>query len=218
MTGSSKPPIALESRDAAGGMLFSPSAGRNKGPIAEALAELLPKGARVLEIASGTGEHGEQVCKTRPDIVWTPSEPDAASRASCAARAAASDGAIRPPLALDVSAPDWAKGVPQQDAIFCANMIHIAPWSAAEGLAAGAARLLPPGGLVILYGPFLEGAASAPSNLKFSEDLKRRDAAWGVRELGDVEALFSAAGFGLRENRPMPANNRILVFSLSGAG
>lgn len=218
MTGSSKPPIALESRDASDGMLFSPSAGRNKGPIAEALADLLPEGARVLEIASGTGEHGEQVCARRPDVVWTPSEPDAASRASCAARAAASNGAIRPPLDLDVSAPDWEQGVPPADAIFCANMIHIAPWSAAEGLAAGAARLLPPGGQVILYGPFLEGAASAPSNLQFSEDLQRRNPAWGVRELADVQALFSAAGFDLQENRAMPANNRILVFSFAGPG
>lgn len=210
-------PIALEERAQAGAMLFSPSAARNKGLIAEALDDLLAPGWRVLEFGSGTGEHAEQVCARRPDLVWTPSDPDLKSRASCAARAAQSGGVIQPPLDIDLSAPGWAGRAPRCDAIFCANTLHIAPWDAATGLAAGAAQLLPPHGRVILYGPFLEGAESAPSNLAFSDDLKRRDPRWGVRQRTDVEALFAAGGFSLIRALPMPANNMLLAFARDAA-
>ena len=205
-------PIALETRDAQGAMLFSPSTARNKGPVAETLSPLLKHGARVLELGSGTGEHAEHLCSLRPDLRWTPSDPDAASRASCAARAAASGGAMLAPLAIDLTLPGWWEDAPACDAVFSANMIHISPWDAAVGLAQGAARLLAAGGLLILYGPFLEGADSAPSNLDFSASLKARDPRWGVRERADVEALFAASGFATFARIAMPANNQMLAF------
>jgi SAM-dependent methyltransferase len=212
------PEIALEQRAAAGAMLFSPSAGRNKAAIAAAMIPLLPNGAHVLELGSGTGEHAEHICSLRPDLHWTPSDPDAASRASCAARAAAGNGALRPPLPIDLTRSGWWEDAPRCDVIFCANTIHISPWETAQGLAAGAAALLDPGGRTILYGPFLEGDESAPSNIAFSEDLKARDPRWGVRERGDVERLFGAHGLRPAQRIPMPANNQVLGFERIATG
>lgn len=206
-----KKPIALEDRAEEGAKLFSPSAGRNKAVIADLLGRTLPESAHVLEIGSGTGEHAEAVCARRPDLVWTPSDPDAASRASVAARAADTPG-LQPPLDLDLLTPDWMAKAPDAEALVCINVIHIAPWAVAEALADYAARRLPEDGLVCLYGPFLQGEDSAPSNLSFSEDLKRRDARWGVRELAEVQALFSKAGFRACERMEMPANNLTLIF------
>lgn len=200
-------------RDAA--RLSSPSAARNRGVIADTLAGVLPQNARVLEIASGTGEHALACVTARPDLSWTPSEPDPDSRASVDAWASDSGGRIAPCLALDTTQPGWADALGAFDALFCANMIHIAPWSAAQGLFAGAARLLARDGALFLYGPFKDGEATAPSNLEFDASLKSRDPAWGVRALDEVDALARSAGFERMARRDMPANNLLLTFARS---
>lgn len=207
-----RPPIALEERARSETRLSSPSAGRNKTVIAEALATLLPQDAHVLEIASGTGEHALACVTARPDIVWTPSDPDAASRASIDSWAEDAGGRIAPAQALDMTQSDWAGGLEPVDAVFCANMIHIAPWAAAEGLFAGAAAVVRDGGAVHLYGPFKEGEATAPSNLDFDASLKARDPAWGVRERAAVEALAARHGFQPAGRMETPANNLLLSF------
>ena len=118
---------------------------------------------------------------------------------------------LRPPLALDAAAPTWP--IEAADAIVCINMIHIAPWAAALGLFAGAARVLSAGGLLYLYGPFrFDGAFTAPSNDEFDRALGARDPAWGVRDTADVIPAAAAAGLALDEIVAMPANNHSLVF------
>lgn len=204
--------IALESRNSADEKLFSPSAARNSAAIADVLGPLLVHEARVLEIGSGTGEHGEALCGARPDIQWTPSDPDEASRRSQSARAREVEG-LQVPLDLDVSSPGWTHDLPGYDALVCCNVIHISPWITAEGLARGAVEILPPEGRVFLYGPFLEGEQTAPSNLDFDINLKSRNPEWGVRALDDVAALFAANGFRLESRIEMPANNLSLIFS-----
>jgi hypothetical protein len=210
-----KPPIALEERGALDGRLFSPSAGRNKGVVAEALRDFLPEKSRVLEIASGTGEHGMAALNLRPDLHWQYSDPDPASRASQRAWLRAGKYDFPAPRALDVTSQGWANDLPKFDAIFCANMIHIAPWSAAEGLAEGAAKCVIEGGIVCLYGPFLEGANSEPSNLAFDVTLKDRNPAWGVRELDSVKHIFAKHGFNRFTRRDMPKNNLFWLISRS---
>ena len=205
-----KKEIALEARAPDGARLSSPSAGRNKGPISNALADLLPPNARVFEAASGTGEHALACVTRRPDLFWTPSELDAASRASVDAWAKDADGRIAPCLAVDVARRGWAKAQGMFDALFCANMIHIAPWEAAVGVFAGAADLVAPDGRVHLYGPFQDGDATAPSNLQFDADLKLRDPRWGVRSLDAVDALAAKHGFTRLGRIDMPANNLLL--------
>jgi len=207
--------IALERRGREGARLASPSAARNREAIAQALSELLPPETRVLEIASGTGEHALACVIARPDLSWRPSDPDPTSRASADAWAEDGRGRIGACLDLDVTRAGWSEGVDEIDALFCANMIHIAPWSAAVGLFEGAARI-PSLGTVHLYGPFLEGDATAPSNLEFDASLKRRDPSWGVRALSQVDALASRCGFARVERRAMPANNLLLSYRRGG--
>jgi SAM-dependent methyltransferase len=198
--------------DPANGALRAPATARNRDPILAVLRRVLPAQGTVLEIASGTGEHAVHFAAALPGLTWQPSDPDPQARRSVSAwREAAALPNLRPPLALDVSGPDWPAG--PVDAVVCINMIHIAPWRAAEGLVAGAARVLPPCGVLFLYGPYKEGGRhTAPSNEIFDADLRARDPEWGVRDLDDVKALAARHGFEFAERVAMPANNLSVVF------
>ncbi len=192
--------------------LLSASAERNKGPITAVLRTVLPARGLVLEIASGTGQHVVHFARALPELTWQPSELDAELRLSIAALAAQEGLAnVRPPLDLDVQRLPWP--VAHADAIVCINMIHIAPWSAAEALVAGAGQVLPAGGVLYLYGPYREGGRhTAPSNEAFDASLRAQDPAWGVREREAVEALAEKHGLALEKRVAMPANNLSLVF------
>src|SRR5215470_1763208 len=199
------------------GALTAPAVARNREPILAVLRRVLPERGRILEIASGSGEHGVYFAAALPGLTWQPSDPDAEARESIMAwRAATALPNVLPPLALDAAASHWP--VTQIDAIVSINMIHIAPWAAAEGLLAGAARLLPAGGVLFLYGPFREhGGHTAPSNAAFDESLRARNRQWGVRDLDEVAALASRHGFALEERVAMPANNLSVVFRRQNA-
>lgn len=187
----------------------APATDRNRDAILEVLRANLPAAGTVLEIASGTGQHAVHFAAGLPGLTWQPSDPDPGLRASIAAwRAEASLPNLREPLALDAAAADWP--VERADGVICVNMIHIAPWAAALGLFAGAARILPVGAPLLLYGPFRRGGRhTAPSNAAFDADLKARNPTWGVRDLEEVER--AAAEFTLAETVAMPANNLTVV-------
>lgn len=188
--------------------LSAPSAARNREPILAALRPVLPVTGLLLEIASGSGEHAAYLAAALPGLTFQPSDPAPDARASIDAWCGAL-GNVRPALDLNAAAPSWP--IAHADVILCVNMIHIAPWAATQGLLAGAERVLTPGGLLILYGPFLQrGVSTAPGNLAFDADLRARNPAWGVRALEDVEQL--AAGFAPPEVTPMPANNLLVAF------
>ncbi|KAB2940954.1 MAG: DUF938 domain-containing protein [Hyphomicrobium sp.] len=192
---------------------YAPSAARNRDPIWNVLAPHMPPRGLVLEVASGSGEHTLHFARASgPELIFQPSDPDAAARASIDAWAAASGlGNIRPAVVLDAAADAWP--VDRADVVVCINMIHISPWSSAVGLVRGAARVLPAGGLLFLYGPYRRsGAHTAPSNAAFDLDLRRRNPAWGVRDLETVADLAVAAGFAAPHIAPMPANNFSLLF------
>ncbi|MEM6534100.1 MAG: DUF938 domain-containing protein, partial [Pseudomonadota bacterium] len=149
-------PIALEARgEHLDGRRFSPSIARNKHVVREAFLSIMPNAGEVLEIASGTGEHGAHIVAGAPGLSWTYSDIDPPSRTSQQAWIAhEGHHRLQGPLRVDASAPDWGEGERSWDGLFCANMIHIAPFSVAEGLLAGAGRLLPVNGQLFLYGPF----------------------------------------------------------------
>ncbi|MGT2473545.1 DUF938 domain-containing protein [Paraburkholderia terrae] len=190
----------------------APSAERNREPILAVLERVLPATGTVLEVASGTGQHAIHFAAALPHLVWQPSDLDDEARASIAAWTAHSGLAnVRPPLALDVRDASW--GIEAAAAIVCINMIHISPWASAQALIGGAGRLLGPGGVLFLYGPYRRGGVhTAPTNAAFDEQLRRRNPAWGVRDMEDVVALADAAGFDAEDPVEMPANNFSLVF------
>ena len=189
----------------------APSCERNREPILAVLQRHFADRHDVLEIGSGTGQHAVHFAAALPGITWQPSDPDAAARASIAAWTAHAGLAnVRAPLALDVCRQPW--GIDAAAAVVCINMIHIAPWAAAEALFAGAGKLLGPGGVLFLYGPYRRGGAhTAPSNAAFDAQLRATDPDWGVRDMEAVIALGAAQGLRCDEPVPMPANNFCLV-------
>jgi SAM-dependent methyltransferase len=192
--------------------IYRPHVARNRDPILEVLRRVLPPRGLVLEVASGSGEHAAYFAKALPDLSWQPTDPDAEALASIAAhRAAAGAANLLPPLQLDVTTQQWP--VAHADAVMCNNMIHIAPWTACEGLIVGAARLSSAGGVLYFYGPYkIGGRHTAPSNQEFDLSLRERNPLWGIRDLADVVALATNHGFALAETVPMPANNLSVIF------
>jgi SAM-dependent methyltransferase len=191
---------------------YAPAAARNRAPILDVLRQRLPAAGLVLEVASGTGEHIMHFAEALPDLVFQPSDPDAGARASIDDWAHTTRRAnVRRALAIDAQSAAWP--VERADAVLCSNMIHIAPWTAATGLIAGAGRVLSADGLLYLYGPYRRhGRHTAPSNDAFDRDLRRRNPAWGVRDLEDVAACARENGFDDPEIVEMPANNLSLIF------
>jgi SAM-dependent methyltransferase len=196
--------------------LTSPSVARNRDPILSVLRRVLPPTGRVLEIASGTGEHAVHFAAALPHLTWQPADCDAQALKSIAAHRAAADlPNLLAPLVLDAASPEWL--MEQADAIVAINMVHISPWRTTRGLMAGAGRILPPRGVLYLYGAYKEnGAHTAPSNAAFDLDLRRRNPEWGLRNLESVVDLAREYWLDLVERVEMPANNFSLVFSRAG--
>jgi hypothetical protein len=195
----------------------SAAAERNKHAIFERLQHLLPTQGRALEIASGTGQHVACFAAGLPQWTWQPSDYEADALAVIAARAAQQGlGNVNAPLQLDVLAHTWfadARPVPRFELIFCANMLHISPWSTCSALMQGCARHLASSGVLMTYGPYLEDdVATAPGNLEFDRILRAQNPAWGIRRRADVEAEAAKAGLSLSARHAMPANNLLLVW------
>lgn len=189
----------------------APAAERNRDPIAAVLREVLPTRGLVLEVASGTGQHAAYFARLFPGLEWQPSDPDPDALTSIEAWIAdAGPANLREPIELD-AAGTWP--VDYADAVLCINMVHVSPWTATLGLLAGAARLLPPGAPLILYGPYRRsGVETAESNEAFDRSLKARNPNWGLRDLGQVTAAAEAVGLVLEPVVEMPANNLSIVF------
>jgi hypothetical protein len=205
--------IRCENADRLGdARLVSPSADRNKGPIAKVLLRVLPESGCILEISSGTGQHVVHFARVMPHLAWQPTECDAECLRSIAAWSAIEGLAnVKPPLALDVYDEIWPAG--RVDAAVCINMIHIAPSSATEALLRGTSRNLDSGAVFVLYGPFRRGGQhTSPSNEAFDQVLRAQNPRWGVRNLEDVAETAAKEGFELEEVCPMPANNLVAVF------
>jgi hypothetical protein len=185
---------------------------RNRDAIAAVLADWLPPAGTVLEVASGSGEHAVHFAAAFPDLQWQPSDPDPAALTSIAAwRAEAGLPNVAPPILLDAAAPEWPMRA--ANTLLCINMVHISPWAATLGLFAGAARVLPQGAPLILYGPYVEAEVpTVESNRAFDANLRARNPDWGLRDLGAVKTAAAEAGLAFAERRAMPANNLMLLF------
>lgn len=196
---------------------YAPATQRNREPILEVLQKYLPPQGNILEIASGTGEHAAFFASQFPDCQWYPSDRDAELRASIIAwsKECPADN-LHPPLEIDASTDNWSIETTDItiNAIVNINMIHISPYSACEGLMAGAERILPTDGILYLYGPYKrEGKHTSSSNEAFDKSLRDRNSQWGVRQLENVIAVAEANNLALKQVIAMPANNLSVVFS-----
>ena len=199
---------------------FSPSAERNKTPIGELLVQLLAAQGTALEIASGTGQHVEWFARQLPSWTWQPTEVHRGALYNIEVRVAQAElDNVLDPVVLDVRSEQWfAYGaIPSRfDLIFCANMLHIAPWDACAALMRGAARHLAPGGLLVTYGPYFEkDVPPTRGNVEFDESLRQHDATWGIRLREEVEQVAAQCGLRLLARHAMPANNLLLVWARS---
>lgn len=213
-------PRALEAfGDVGDARRFSPSIGRNKQVVAEAVCSLVPADARMLEVGSGTGEHGVYITQDRPHMRWTFTEYNEDAWPSIKAwMDHAGHAGLQGPFKLDAASKDWGEAIEttRHDAVFSANVIHISPFAVAEGLFAGAARVLKPEGKLILYGPFGRDGTLSEGNANFDADLKRRDPGWGVRDLErDIVPLAKRNGLQLAEIIDMPKANLTVAFTLA---
>jgi Protein of unknown function (DUF938) len=199
---------------------FSPAAERNRQPILDVLKQTLPAAGAALEIASGTGQHITWFATHLPAWHWQPTDFDAQALPGIDARVARAGLVnVRPAQVLNVLSPQWpcVQGPAYEqpfDALYCANMLHIAPWSTCAGLMQGAKRHLSPQGLLITYGPYLEDdVITAEGNLAFDASLRSRHAAWGIRRREAVQAQAAAEGLYLQARHALPANNLLLVWA-----
>ena len=190
----------------------APATQRNRDAILAVLRAILPSAGLVLEVASGSGEHVIHFARHLPDLTFQPTDPTVESLRSVAAWVASGNVPnVLPPFWLETLAQPWP--VAAVDAVICINMIHIAPWAAAEGLMTGAASVLAPGAPLYLYGPYQrDGRHTSESNRDFDRQLQERNPAWGVRDLDLVADLARAAGFSTPAVTAMPANNLSVVF------
>jgi hypothetical protein len=189
-------------------MPHSTAAQRNRDPILKVLRTVLPAKGIVLETNSGDGTHAVHFAAALAPLAWRPSDINANALEILGAKATDN---LKPPLRLDVTSTDWP--LDHADAVVSVNMIHIAPWAACEGLLSGAARLLPTGGALFLYGPyFIDGRPIAPSNHAFDASLKQRNPEWGIRDLGAIDAAAASRGLDRTELIDMPANNFAVVY------
>ena len=191
----------------------SPAAERNKGPLLDVLRRLLPGATTsVLELASGTGQHAAHFAALQPGWTWQPTEADASALPAIDALCGAQAN-VRPALALDVLARPWPAALGVVDAVYCANLLHIAPWATCAALMQGTAQHLVPGGLLLLYGPFVvDGEPLTQSNTAFDLELRMRNAQWGLRLFSDVVREGQRVGMLFEQRVEMPANNLVLVF------
>ncbi|MBL0087244.1 MAG: DUF938 domain-containing protein [Ideonella sp.] len=193
---------------------FSAASERNRAPILAVLRAVLAPRARVLEIASGTGQHAEHFSTECPGWTWQPTDVQAQALPAIAQRCARLPQ-VQAPVLLDVLTPAWPLPARAFDAIYCANLLHISPWATCAALMQGAARHLVPGGALVLYGPYrVDGEPLAEGNRAFDVDLRARNPQWGLRALAEVVLAAEAAGLAFERRFDLPANNLALVYRL----
>ena len=193
---------------------YSPAADRNKQAILDVLVGLVPAHGNALEIASGTGQHVAWFASGLPGWAWQPSDAQPDGFASINAWVAEQGvRTVRAPVVIDVMAPRWLPGQQFFDLLYCANMLHIAPWATCAALMRGGAQHLAPGGQLVTYGPYLEdGVPASSGNVAFDESLRERNPVWGIRRIEDVKAQAAKVGLEMFSRHAMPANNLLLVW------
>ncbi|AAQ00507.1 MULTISPECIES: DUF938 domain-containing protein [Prochlorococcus] len=201
--------------------LFFPATSRNRDCIAEALSKFLPDKGSVLEIASGSGEHGVAFQKLFPFIKWQTSDPNHSYRKSIRAWIIHQglEAKMPQPIDLDVESKPWPLAQEFRrtlKTIVCINMLHISSWGCTQSLFEESANHLKKNNLLILYGPFqIDGKHTSKSNELFDHSLKTQNPNWGVRDLAEVNAVATSNGLKNHAVIEMQAHNLLVAFKKS---
>jgi cyclopropane fatty-acyl-phospholipid synthase-like methyltransferase len=184
---------------------------KNREPILKVLEEVLPIAATVLEIGSGTGQHAVFFAQRMPSVTWQPSDSDGAAVDSIAAwRREAALPNLKAPVQIDTTKEAWE--VSPVPAIVAIDFAQSTTWPACVGLLSGAMRYLVPGGMLVLYGPFLRDDRPPASLETIDAELRRKNPSWGVRNLETVVAVAAGRGLMLEQVVEMASHNLLLVF------
>lgn len=196
----------------ADGRRHAPSAARNAGPILAVMQRVAPAEGRLLEIASGTGQHAAEFAAALPGLDWHPTDLDPENLASIRAWTAFSGSPnLRPPQALDAAVPGWSQAHGQWDVILLVNLLHLISQSAASTVLSEISRALAPAGVALIYGPFLrDGKTTSDGDAAFDASLREQDADIGYKDVAWAKAEFARAGLSV-DVEPMPANNLMLI-------
>ena len=190
---------------------FSEACERNRGPILDQLRDHLSGARRVLEIGSGTGQHAVHFGAAMPHLLWQTSDLAANHGAIRAWLDGAALPNVLPPLLLDAASDDWPAG--PFDAVYTANTCHIMSWPEVQAMFHGVGRVLAPGGMLCIYGPFKrDGQFTTPSNAQFDASLRAQAPHMGLRNLEDIDALARAQGLTPVADLALPANNDLLAW------
>ena len=193
--------------------MSAPSAVRNTEPLTDLLRHHAPQSGKALELASGTGEHALAFAQAFPNLIWQPTEIDAARRASIDAWAAtANPDNLRPAIPLDATRPRWGAAHAGHDLIFLVNLLHLISTPEARRIIAEVPGALAPGGRFIFYGPFLrDGKATSEGDARFHASLRAADPETGYKNDADVISWLQGADLCLVDIVEMPANNLAFV-------
>ena len=184
---------------------------RNQRPILDVLGKYLPASATVLEVGSGTGQHAAFMTEHLPGIRWQPTEVRERLPEVRLWHQHCNREGFLAPLELDVSQDIWPTR--DADAVFSANVVHFVSWPEVENLFRGAQRILRPGGLLILYGPYnYDGQFTSEGNIALDQWLRERNPDSGIKDFEQVVVLGRRHNLFLRADEEMPSNNRTLVF------
>ena len=190
---------------------FSEACERNKGPILEVLRKVFSKTETVLEIGSGTGQHAVHFSKHLSHLVWQPTELGERVAMLKSRIDLEGPGNLLPAKELDVERNDWR--LEETDAVFIANVFHIAPIEVMHSCLKGTSKCLKRLGIFCVYGPFrFEGEFTSPSNAQFDCSLKTNNPEWGIRDFEQLCQVAEERGLTFQHNYSMPANNQLLVF------
>ena len=201
--------------------LYFPATSRNRDVIAEVLGEYISSDDWLLEIASGSGEHGVFFQQVFPHIIWQTSDPEVVHRKSIISwiNHLGLSSKMPKPLDIDVQNRPWP--ITNQlksliKGIVCINMIHISPWSCTKALFAESKTYLDNHNFLMLYGPFIrKDKQTSESNIEFDLSLKLQNPLWGLRDLERVNEIAFENGFEFDQLIEMPANNLLVIYRLN---
>ncbi|MDC3128794.1 class I SAM-dependent methyltransferase [Paracoccaceae bacterium] len=193
--------------------LYSASAARNAPFILEVLSQYLPDKGKVLEIASGTGQHCTYFAEAFCNLEWQPSEINPKRLDSIQAYIKETNQVnINMPLSLDATAENWAKEIDAYNVIIVINFFHLISNKEMKTLIRESSLALQTNSYFVIYGPFMRGGElTSDQDIKFHTSLFECDPDIGYKDDFDILDEIEANNLSPEAIIEMPSNNLMFV-------